>query len=130
MESFKEVVENRIKYLKKHAVDADPRTKEGIWHRLDELSNLSTKFERGRVRVSSECNNVLSCRIKRCGDIIKFKDGDIDKFKELWNKRNPCHEINQTSGKDMFWDTAEIVAIEYCNWTIEKVKGANKVEER
>ena len=32
---------------------------------------------------------------------------------ELWYKRNPCHELNTNSGKDMFWKTAFMVFEDY-----------------
>lgn len=39
----------------------------------------------------------------------------IKTFKEIWESRNPQHEINSNTGEDMFWKTAELVAKEYRN---------------
>lgn len=32
---------------------------------------------------------------------------------DLWYKRNPSHEINSSSGEDMFWKTAFMVFEDY-----------------
>lgn len=50
---------------------------------------------------------------------LNYDEGNIEKFKEFWIKRNPCHE-NDQGGVDRFWGTAEMVAIEYCNWMLSR----------
>lgn len=32
---------------------------------------------------------------------------------DLWHKRNPCHDLNSSSGEDMFWRTAFMVFTDY-----------------
>ena len=37
----------------------------------------------------------------------------IRTFKEIWESRNPQHEENADTGKDMFWETAELVSKDF-----------------
>lgn len=41
---------------------------------------------------------------------------DEELFKELWYKRNPCHDINTNTQKDMFYETAFCVFIDFINY--------------
>lgn len=38
-------------------------------------------------------------------DSVEVKKTREEILQELWEKRNPAHEENQGTGKDMFWET-------------------------
>jgi hypothetical protein len=38
---------------------------------------------------------------------------DMDLLRNIWDARNPCHEINQDTGEDMFWNSLALVVKDY-----------------
>jgi hypothetical protein len=48
---------------------------------------------------------------------------------EMWYNRNPQHDTNLDSGEDMFWGTAEMVAVEYAEYIVQqRLCGSSGVE--
>lgn len=41
-------------------------------------------------------------------------EGNMELFKKIWRYRNPMHENNYHTHEDMFWESAEKCAREYC----------------
>ena len=33
------------------------------------------------------------------------KEKQLEEIEKLWNGRNPCHQLDDETGKDMFWET-------------------------
>lgn len=46
---------------------------------------------------------------------MKTKEEKIDLFKKLWYERNPVHEMNLDNGRNMFWETAMMVAEDFAS---------------
>ena len=61
------------------------------------------------VKTSLDAQNQPSC----LGAVSGSLHYDEKLLKELWYKRNPCHELNSSSGEDMFWKTAFMVFEDY-----------------
>ena len=53
----------------------------------------------------------------------------VERLKEVWYSRNPCHEVNADSGKDMFWDTVLMVFKDLSRPTEPKEQIAEDVDE-
>lgn len=58
-------------------------------------------------------------------EVTHGEDKYEKKFKEIWYLRNPEHEKNADTGKDMFWITAAMVATEYCAYLFEEGRFIN-----
>ena len=49
---------------------------------------------------------------------------NLERFKKEWYKVNPFHQINENTGEDMFWSSAELVSRNYCK--IDFLEDKNK----